>query len=211
MGAEAGRGSGSTGAALARRWLVLAAYVAVLYGTLPFGPRVGLAVLRTRAGGWLLGPGLPVLALFGAASLMVFLRRRDAPPWAYAALVAAGGAYALAFSWLRAAHLERTHLPEYGLASLLAWRALVPLFPGGVTAYAAAAVVGAAIGYGDELLQSVVPGRHYDLRDVAMNAVGAVLGMVVLAAARARRQRPAARPAAVGVRNEPTSRRALHS
>lgn len=207
----AGTSGGAKGAALARRWLVLAAYVALLYGMLPFGPRIGLAVLRTRAGAWFLGPALPVLAMLGAAGLMVFLWRRDAPAWAYAALAATGVGYAIAFSWLRASHLERTHLPEYGLASLLAWRALVPIMPGSFAAYSAAAVLGAAIGYGDELLQGIVPGRHYDLRDVAMNAVGAVLGMVVLAAARARRARPAVWAAAVGVTNEPPSRQALHS
>jgi hypothetical protein len=208
---EAGSRDGTTGAALARRWLALAAYVALLYGMLPFGPRLGRAVLRTTTGAWLLGPALPVLALAGAVVLMEVLRRRDAPAWSYVALAAAGVAYAVGFSWLRAAHLERTHLPEYGLASLLAWRALAPVVRGTAAAYAGAALLGAAIGYGDELLQGVVPGRHYDIRDVAMNAVGAVLGMVVLAAARARRPQSGAQAASVGVTNEPTSRRALHS
>src|SRR5438477_300379 len=47
---------------LPRRWAVLGLYVAGIYASLPFGPRVGLALLRMSSGGWLLGPGLPLLA-----------------------------------------------------------------------------------------------------------------------------------------------------
>jgi VanZ like family len=115
------------------------------------------------------------------------LWRRRAPLWAFMALAGAGVAYGLALSWLRAQHLERTHLPEYGIAAWLAWRAIVPLVPAPFPSYATAALLAAAIGLGDELLQAITPGRVYDIRDVAMNALGAVLGMVVIAAVRAER------------------------
>src|SRR5205085_1985892 len=84
------------------------------------GPRLGLRLVRTAPGGWLLGPGLPMLAVAGAAVAMLALRRRHAPSWAYAVLAACGAGYVVAFSWLRAQHLERTHLPEYGVAAPLA-------------------------------------------------------------------------------------------
>jgi VanZ family protein len=42
-----------------------------------------------------------------------------------------------------------------------------------------------AIGWGEELIQRFVPGRVYDLRDVAANALGALLGLLVLVALRA--------------------------
>ncbi len=162
---------------------MLAGYVAAIYASLPFGPRVGLRLLRTRPGGWLLGPGLMVLAVGAAVALAITFRRRRAPAAAYAMLATAAAGYGLALSSLRAAHLERTHLPEYGIAAWLAWRAVDPFIPG-PWGYAAAAAIASAIGYSDELLQAVVPGRYYDLRDVAMNAVGAVLGVLVVAAVR---------------------------
>jgi VanZ like protein len=177
-----------SGRRLAARWLALLAYVAAVYAFLPFGPRLGLALTGTAAGTWLLGPGVTVLTLAGTAGLVVLLVRRRAPLRAHAMLLAAGVGYVVAFSWLRSQHLERTHLPEYGIAAWLAWRALVPSLPG-TAGYVAAAVLAAAIGYGDELLQRITPGRVYDLRDVAMNAVGAVLGAVVLAAVAARGRR----------------------
>ena len=174
-----------TPAARRRRWLALGLYVVTIYAVLPYGPRVGLGLLGTRFGSWLLGPGLLVAVGIGGIALVRRLRRRHAPVWAYAAVATAAVGYTLAFSWLRAARLERTHLPEYGVAAFLAWRALAPGLTSLPASYVAAAALAAAIGYCDELLQAVVPGRHYDLRDVAMNVLGAVLGVVVLAAARA--------------------------
>ena len=167
------------------RWALLASYVALIYASLPFGPWVGLRLLRTGVGSWLLGPGVAVIVVVGAVVLAIVLRRRQAPPWAYAAVVVAAAGYGLAFSTLRAQRLERTHLPEYGLVAWLAWRALDPRGRGEPRTYAAAAALAAAIGLGDELLQAVVPGRYYDIRDVAMNAVGALLGTLVISAVRA--------------------------
>jgi hypothetical protein len=174
-------------ASLARRWAALGAYTVALYAFLPYGPRVGRAVLRSPAGPWMLGPGLAVLGCLAAALLLRALRRRRAPLWTYAALAGTAAAYALAFSSLRGQQLERTHLPQYGVAAWLAWRAVAPLVPGTLAGYAAAAAVGAAIGYGDELLQALTPGRVYDVRDVGMNALGALLGTIVLATLRAGR------------------------
>jgi len=190
------------------RWVALGCYVGAIYATLPFGPWVGLRLVRTAFGGWLLGPGLPLLALAGGAAGMILLGRRRAPRWAYAALALSAAGYVVAFSWLRAQHLERTHLPEYGIAAWLSWRAIEPVVPGVVASYATAAAMAATIGYSDELLQRIVPGRYYDLRDVAMNALGAVLGVLVLAAVRAgkARHKAAAFPANAEIATHPLSR-----
>jgi len=170
-----------------RPWSALALYVVVLYGLLPFGPAIGLGAIRTAPGAWLLGPGLVVIGAIAGVALLVFLWRRGAPPWAFAALVLAAIGYAAVFTSLRAQRLERTHLAQYGITAWLAWRAVTPHVGDGLAAYAAAALLGTAIGWGDELIQALLPNRVYDLRDVALNAAGAVLGIVVLAACRAER------------------------
>jgi uncharacterized membrane protein YeaQ/YmgE (transglycosylase-associated protein family) len=164
---------------------VLALYVVVLYGLLPLGPAIGLGAIRTSPGAWLLGPGLGIIGAVLGVALLARLWRREAPPWAYAALVLAAIGYTLVFTSLRTARLERTHLPQYGIAAWLAWHAVKPHVRGPVVAYVAAALIGTAIGWGDELVQAILPNRVYDLRDVGLNAVGSVLGVVVLAACRA--------------------------
>lgn len=173
---------------------MLAVYVALVYGLLPAGPRIGLAVVAFAPGAWLLGPGLAVLAGVGAAVVLVRLRRRRAPARAYVALGLVAIVYGSTFPWLRAQHLERTHLPEYGAMAWLAWRALAPAVPGALAGYVAAAGLAAGLGVGDELLQKVVPGRVYDPRDIAMNVLGAVLGIVVLAVTRSGTAPVPARP-----------------
>jgi hypothetical protein len=167
-----------------RWWVALGVYVAALYTILPYGPSLGLGVARTAAGAWLLGRGLVLLGVLGAVLLGRRLQRRAAPPSAWGAVVLVAVIAGVTLGRLRAARLERTHLPEYGVAAFLAWRAVAPLVPGRVAGYVAAAAVGAAIGWCDELIQGATPGRHYDLRDVGLNALGAVLGVVLLAAAR---------------------------
>src|SRR2546422_11763656 len=68
------------------RWAALAAYVAAIYASLSFAPRVGLRFLRTAPGSWVLGPGLALVVLAGAAALGRGLRRRRAAPRPYAPL-----------------------------------------------------------------------------------------------------------------------------
>jgi hypothetical protein len=170
-----------------RRWLALCAYAALLYGLLPYGPAIGRTVQASEAGRWMLGRGAVWLVLAGVVATGVRLRRRTAPPTAWALAGAAVLGYALALLWLRAIRLERVHLPEYGMAAALAWWALVPRIGDRGAAYVAAAAVAALVGWGDELVQAITPGRVYDLRDVAANALGAVLGALVIAVWRAGR------------------------
>src|SRR5207244_13445842 len=115
----------------------LAAYTAAIYAFLPYGPRFGLALVRTRFGSWLLGPGIGLGVAVATVGVVFVLWRRRAPRWAYAALTAAGLSYGLALSWLRAQHLERTHLPEYGIAAWLASRAGVPSLPAALPSHRA--------------------------------------------------------------------------
>ena len=167
------------------RWVALGAYTALLYGLIPYGPPIAQAVQATRMGRFGLGAGAAGVVALGIVLLAARLVRRRAPTHAWILAGMAGLGYSLALLWLRAIRLERIHLPEYGLAALLAWRALVATRGDRASTYVAAAVLAALLGWGDELVQSITPGRVYDLRDVAANAVGATLGTLVIAAWRA--------------------------
>jgi len=150
-------------------------------------------VQATTAGRLVLGRGAGWIVALGAIAIVVRLRRRAAPAGAWALAVLVGLGYALALGWLRAVRLERVHLPEYGIAAWLAWRALVPSMGDRWPVYVAAWLLAAAIGWGDELVQGMTPGRYYDVRDIGANALGAGLGVMALAVWRAG-DGPAVRP-----------------
>jgi hypothetical protein len=85
---------------------------------------------------------------------------------------------------------ERTHLFEYGLVAILMYQALSERRRNGwrVRAQAVLAVLATALlGWLDEGIQSLLPNRVYDLRDVGFNALAglmAILASVFMAWAR---------------------------
>ena len=168
-----------------RRWGVFAAYVAVAYAVIPFTAVLGTQFVATPFGGWVFGPGLVLVVLAGALGMLGWLRLRGAPLWAYLLIAAVGMAYFQVLGSLAVRPLERIHLPEYGLAAYLAWLAVRAHGTSAMAACAAAFVITALVGWGEEVIQHFVPGRYYDWRDVALNALSAVLALLALMALRA--------------------------
>jgi hypothetical protein len=94
---------------------------------------------------------------------------------AYAALVllaAAVGAMVLGLSIPE----ERVHFVEYGAVALLARFALACHLPPS-RQYVGAWILASIAGWLDEAIQGQLPDRVYDLRDVAVNAVAALLAL----------------------------------
>ncbi len=105
------------------------------------------------------------------------VRRQGGQPWQLAVWVATGAGY-LTGAWsLREAPEEAMHLLEYGALGVAAWHALRFRLAGGWV-HVAALGLGAAAGLLDEGLQWLAPERHWDLRDLAINA-SAVAGVQV--------------------------------
>jgi len=175
-----------------RLWLLVAGVVLFIYASAYFVVFL-LDALRTR--------GLLAAAIWGgvivaAAAALAFLVRARPGRWEVALLAAAGGAYLLLLRHLQIVQ-ERIHLIEYGLVGGLAYAALLERWPDEGAGAAAgerrrwqrwpaawAIVIAAAAGWGDELVQALLPNRYYDLRDVATNAEAAALLVLVLAARR---------------------------
>jgi VanZ like family len=155
------------------RWLVLGAYVALVYGSLPWTRDVLIALDQQRLVG-----GVVTASYFGAAVLVAYhvvfdVRLTDRV--AFGALVVLGAGVGALVLGL-AIPEERLHFLQYGLMAILARRAVASRL-GGSRQYLAAVAIAAAAGWGDELVQAVLPGRVYDLRDVLINASAAALAM----------------------------------
>jgi hypothetical protein len=171
-------------------WRALAAYAALVYVAMPFTSSIGLAFVATPLGGWLFGRGL-VLGALVAGGIALGQLRRTAAPWpAYAGLGLVAGVGLVAVGRLAARPLERAHLPEYAVAAWLAWRALGASGKAVAVRYAGAFVLAASIGWGEELLQRVTPGRYFAWHDVGVNALGGALGLVLVASLSSGRRPP---------------------
>jgi hypothetical protein len=173
-----------------RLWLLAACAVAGIYAS-AYSVQLLLDELRERG---MLGPTIwGVLIVAGAAALAVVSRTRPGP-WELALLVAAAGAYLLLLRHLTIVQ-ERVHLLEYGAVGGLGYAALCERWGDEEAAASArprwrrwpgawAVLLAGAAGWGDELVQALLPNRHYDIRDVATNAEAAALLVLVLAARR---------------------------
>jgi len=181
-----------------RFWLLAVAVVLFIYAAAYFVQFL-LDALRTRG---LLAAAVWGTVIVAAAAGAAFVVRERPGRWEVALLFAAAGAYLL---FLRRLDIiqERIHLIEYGAVGGLAYAALCERWAapasvvgadGALTALerprwqrwpaAWAILIATAAGWGDELVQAVLPNRHYDLRDVATNAEAAALLVLVLAARR---------------------------
>ncbi len=167
-------------------WLWALVVVLAIYSTLGVA-RVAVDALRERN---LLRIGVAAVLLAAAVAVAVVLARRR--PGRAEVAVALGFAvlYTVILVTMERAE-ERLHILEYGVVGALVYLALEERRrhgrPPPAPTWLVAILVTAALGWIDEGIQAILPSRHYDLRDVALNAAAGVLAVgVVVALARAR-------------------------
>lgn len=164
-------------------WLAASGTVLAIYASLPF---LGIVARFLRSEGAL---GVTFALGFALAILATVLNglRRDARArelWIGLGVVAV---YLAVFARLGVGPAERTHLFEYGLVAVLIYEALRERSrkgrgPGRPAVVAVLA--GAALGWLDESIQLLLPSRVYDLRDVGVNALAALVAVLATLALR---------------------------
>lgn len=170
-------------AAERRWWSAVAAALGVIFASL-YPLQFALDALRERN---LLRKSILAAGALVAAGLVAWMLRRRAgwPEWAALALAAAG--YAFVGSRYEVIQ-ERIHLLQYGLVALLFLGALEARASAGQASFldalatapgpaAGAAALTAAAGWLDEGIQGLLPNRHYDLRDVGLNALAGAMAI----------------------------------
>jgi CDP-diglyceride synthetase len=173
-----------------RWWIAAAATLAAIYASLSWMQAL-LDALRERN---LLRKSIVAAAALAAAGVVGWLARRRAGwrEWLVLAVIAA--LYAVVASRFDVVQ-ERIHLLQYGLVALLFLGALEARASGGAGAFldatatafrpaAGAVLLTAAAGWLDEGIQGVLPNRHYDLRDVGLNALAGAMAVGALAGLR---------------------------
>lgn len=110
--------------------------------------------------------------------IVVGLIARDPQSRSWRVLGALAGCAAVyaAVIWPMESPEEKLHFIEYGLLALLADRA-APARWSARGRFVGAALFVILAGWVDELIQGLLPSRHYDLRDVGFNAVAGFLAL----------------------------------
>ena len=165
-----------------RSWLGVAAWVGFIYATIPLARSIQ-EFIRDR-GGKAAFLWLTFLCFAAAAGWVVramLCKQWIGRPMQILVLAAIGGLFCWLTWSLRENPEEAFHFVQYGVLSLLLFRALSHRFSD-PSIYVAAMLIGAAFGIFDELIQWVVPQRYFDYRDIGINALAVGLVQVALAA-----------------------------
>jgi MFS family permease len=160
-----------------RLWLWALAVVAAVYSTL--GLAGSLAGILSDRGllnaAFALAFLVVVVAIVGNA-LKVRAGRREM--WTTIGVTAVYGMVVIRMGMSPA---ERTHLFEYGLLAVLIHEALLERRSNGRQVRIPAVltvIVTALLGWLDESIQGLLPNRVYDLRDVGINALAGLMGII---------------------------------
>jgi hypothetical protein len=156
-------------ASTAGRWAPVAAWIVVIYTTIPFVRRLRewfVARWDPQLISWGVAVTLVVLVLLAVAAL----RRRSTElrPGAFLWITVATAVLVLWTFSLRRSPEEAIHLVEYGILAAVIHRALRPAMPD-VLIFVAAALLGAIVGTMDEVIQWFSPMRTWDWRDIVLN------------------------------------------
>ena len=167
------------GKAKTRAWLLAVLYVAFVYATIPLLPRVW-EVLNGYTGGTVRHLGIVAVMVAVLCAIGFSWRPLCRNPWSSATvLLLVLSAYGYLLDRFAVYPAERLHLVEYGFVSFLLFRALA-LHMEGTKAYVASFLLTVVIGFGDEVIQWVLPNRYFELKDVQLNAVSGGLGLLLV-------------------------------
>lgn len=113
-----------------------------------------------------------------AAVWLALLRRPPRQKRVYLFLILILAAYAGLMVYLRIPE-ERVHLLQYGMLAFLIYRA-AKLDVADIRAYGVSLSLTSLLGWIDECLQHITPGRFFDWKDVLLNAVSAALALALI-------------------------------
>jgi hypothetical protein len=162
-------------------FVLASALAAGLILAAPFIGEIRRAILARFPGQFVRIIGAIVALAVAAALVTAFARIRDRRVWRYGAI---GVALAVAFAYAWASQtgdpqvdaVERFHFVEYGLVTLLFYRAWRPAAD--VSIFILPVIAGLLVGTFEEWFQWYIPARVGDVRDIFLNGVAIVCGLL---------------------------------
>lgn len=161
-------------------WTYAVLWAGIIFVTVPF-VRAGVDFVRGQWGGEVFTYTVAAIAIATTAAALLLIRRR-ASLASFCWLVGIGGLVVyLTFDLAKSAPDEAVHFVQYGVLSVLLYRAFVHRIRD-YSIYVAATIAGALVGMIDETVQWLTPERYFDTRDIWLNFVASGLVQVAIAA-----------------------------
>lgn len=157
-------------------WGIVIFYTCLIYITLPVMPGLWYKFVQ-RAGNFADYLAAVTLAVFGLAIIFyLFVKEKGIRNFVWLGVLAL--AYAFGLSRLKLS-IERIHFVEYGLLSIFVFRALRHHLKN-KSAYVWSGIAVFCFGFLDEGIQYMLPTRVYDTRDVIVNGIAGILGLLLI-------------------------------
>ncbi|MDP3804711.1 MAG: VanZ family protein [Candidatus Omnitrophota bacterium] len=167
-------------------WVFLAAYVALIYGTLSIAPNFSKLLSRLLGNDYGLAVNIFVISVVIAAPALFLSKIKTRPLSFYTKLAAVFFLYLFIILRWTEIPAEKIHLVEYGFLSCLVLKVTRGARSHGARYLYTILIVG-AIGCGDELIQKCLPNRVCDLKDMALNFISGILGLALIGILNSRR------------------------
>jgi hypothetical protein len=163
-------------------WSYVVVWSLTIYATIPF-VRVGVTSVRgvwgREAFTYLVAA---VVILATAATVILLLKSGRRSVAGYGWLLGVGGVIIyLTFDLKASSPEEAVHYLQYGLLSLLLFRAFIHRIRD-TSIYAAVTITGTIVGMIDETIQWITPDRYFGVRDIWLNFTAVALVQVAIAA-----------------------------
>jgi arylsulfatase A-like enzyme/VanZ family protein len=165
------------GAEHTKLWGIVAVYTGFIYATLSVAPELWGTLFRMTQGRInyvvpVIAAGFAVWVPFRIASLRLGIA-------AVFSTIGIAVVYVSLLTWLSQSPAERFHLAEYGLLSLLTYRAS-RLDRDHGKAVVFGFIVAFVLGTGDEMIQWSLPTRVFEWKDIWLNVLSSGLGMALV-------------------------------
>ena len=162
-------------------WSYVVVWSLIIYVTIPF-VRIGVDYVRGEWGRESFTYFVAAVVILATAAAVILLLKSDRKPVAcYAWLLGVGGVIVyLTFDLKAGSPEEAIHYLQYGLLSLLLFRAFVHRIRD-ISIYAAVTIAGTIVGMIDETIQWMAPDRHFGVRDIWLNFSAVALVQVAVA------------------------------
>lgn len=159
------------------RWVIISFYIALIFATIPYVPKIwgGFTQPLGKNASMLLNVGYGLFGFYLLLYSYFKLKKKSFIFYAAASLIFLCYGYLLKNLDIA---IEKVHLLEYGVLSFLVYRAAKPTNKR-ILIYGVILGIVFLVGWTDELVQRVTPGRVYEFRDVLLNWKAGILGLLL--------------------------------